>query len=247
MYRKLSLILSLLLFFAVSMQAQTAHSLCMDEIKAAYASIDHEALLKSDKVSRIEYQIAYMVAADPDKTVRRANESWLLTKGQSHHISEDMHIYTDGEKSYNYRPHQFVIYCANSSLGTEGVIKNVDAGIWDHVEILSCEFTNEGAYKVGEETITPKEMMLVVDEEGQKKYSVTAMTVVIDPVKEQLMRISLDYIGKVLYSTADYNFTTITNDYSPEKPLGKLDEIFLDETGKLKTGYTGCRLIDVRN
>lgn len=237
----------LLLLLSLQMQAQTAFSICLDEMREAYSSIDHHQLLESDKIARVDYRISYVITADPSGREVNARESWLITKGRSHHLSEDMHIYTDEEKAYNYRPHQFVVYCSNSSLGEEGIIKSLDAGIWDHCQVVSCEYTNEGAYQEGEATITPKEAMLIVDEAGQKKYHISSMTVVTDPVKKQLQRISLEYVGKTLYSRASYLFTDIQTDYQPETPLGTLDELFLDNDGKLKDGFSGCKLIDVRN
>lgn len=246
--RKLFLSTSFLLLSLYSLPsiAQTASNICLEELKTAWQSVDQAKLLQGDQVTSLEYDITYTMTSDPEKKVISGHEKWLIAKNRIHHYSDEGQVFTDENHAFFYRPHQYLIYLAPSALKDEKVFQSIDAGFWSYCTVTHCDYIKTGAYEWNGQTVTPKEYAIEISPEGQKKYQITSLEVITDPVFKRLISMDLTYSGKMLYSSAKYSLTSFSVKASQEAGLTSLDEQFLAEPGKLKPPYDGCTLQDVR-
>lgn len=242
----LSTLLLLSSIHAVPLFSQTASNICLDELKTVWQSVDQAKLLQGDQVTTLEYDITYTMTSDPEKKQISGHEKWLIARNRIHHYSDEGQVFTDENHAFFYRPHQYLIYLAPSALKDEKIFQSIDAGFWSYCTVTHCDYIKTGAYEWNGQTVTPKEYQIEISPEGQKKYQVTSIKVVTDPVFKRLISMDLIYSGKMLYSSAKYSLTSFNSIPAQEAALTTLDEQFLAEPGKLKPPYDGCTLQDVR-
>lgn len=230
----------LVLFLSLSsfsLVAQTASTICLEEVKNAYTSIDHQALLQAPGHSTLDYTRKYSVRANPDESFS-AKENRTYAPGQLRWKHAEGLTVSDENEAFIYREGQYVIYRTKSQLKKEApVIPNVDLGIFAHCTALDCQYTadrsNKSAY-------------LVVDAAGQEKYQISSMTVETNPLDGSLVRIQVNYLAPNIYLEADYHFEKIHNEAQPAKKLGSVSSIFLQEDGSPQPKYEGIKMMDYR-
>ena len=231
------LLILLCSFPLTSLIGQTASTICLNEVKAAYASIDHEKLLQAPGQSNLQYTREYAVRANPQEFFK-SSESRTYSPGQLNYKHYEGLTVTDEEEAFILREGQYVIYRTGSQLKKEApVVNGLDAGIFEHCTALNCKFTadrsNKSAY-------------LVVDAAGQKKYQISDLTIETNPLDSSLVRIQVNYLAPHLYQEADYHFEKISMDPQAKEQMGKAASVFLKEDGSLKDQFKGNKLMDYR-
>jgi hypothetical protein len=155
-----------------------------------------------------------------------------------YHDSPDYEECTDATEAFNFRKFQFVVYRTKSTLDKAGIIPGLDAGIFDHCLVRTCEFIPAP----GRDSTSFKKAFMSVDDAGQKKYQVSDLEMVWEPVNGDLIAVTVNFTERSRTVWASYSDL----EFSPaENTATSAAAIFLSGDG-LADQYKGVGLKDYR-
>lgn len=235
------LFLLLLLCPALSLRAQITSSDCLADVARAFANYDAQVLLTQPGQVRMAFTHQFIMRKDEEgKTVRQEESMVYGPKFYRYETPEFMEV-SDGTEGFHWRKHQRVVYRTGSSLSKSAQwIPGIDKGIFQTCVARVCEFREAP----GKDTLRYKHAILSVGAEGQKKYQISEMELLWNPITYELVTIGVSFTEKSIYKWAQWDI----HSYGPQEPALPVDAKagFLDGSGKLLPDFNGVELQDVR-
>lgn len=225
----------------ISLRAQTASTICMEELRTALQAVDQRAWLQSEKAFLAEYTFTYQMQASPDEAPATVEATTLISKGTLHQTDPDNEVYSNSTEAFVYRPGQLVIYQVNSQLNSLWLLDRVDPGILDYATVNECNFIPPTATDS-----TFKEYKLSINAEGQAKYKVTSLLVITNPVGHRILRIKITYAAGAKYTFTEYRFHHIHQDAFPGMAVPDVRSYIYAADGNLLPRFAGCKFFDRR-
>jgi hypothetical protein len=238
--KNLFLGLALMLLLVIPALGQLSSSECLEEIKAVYARIDAEKLMTASEQVEIQYRHQFIMRKDETGKTQTQRETRVYGKGIYLLETPEFQTCSDAQEAFHYRKFQFTVYRTKPNREDAAFIPGVDKGLWAYATVTACEFIPIK----GNDTLRHKQARVVINAEGQKKYAVSDIDLVWNPLNGQLVAIGLNFTEPSLYRWARFDFESFA---VPKEALPTdAKSVLLDGTGKLKETFGGAELLDYR-
>lgn len=228
--------------FSSYIQAQTASTICLEEARQAFNTIDEAVQTAQDSAVFIQWSLTAKFREKPGMPPLVSRESMIYTRDKAIYMSQDYNLYADRQEAFNHQLNQYTIYRVKSTLGKMPVMQGIDGGIFQYASVKYCGFYKA---EIPEER-TWKERYITLNLDGMRKYNVSGIRLITDPVDGSLKVIHVEYYGTSMYTEAEYRFIKIDTHYKPEGGVKKISDYFLAPDGKLLPDYGTTKILDYR-
>lgn len=236
--RILMIFLSLL---PVAMHAQITSSDCLADIEQVFAKYDAQLLMAQGGQCRMRFTHRFIMRKDEEGKTVTQEESLVYGPKFYRYDTPEFLEFSDATEGFHWRKHQRVVYRTGSSLSKSAQwIPGIDKGIFQACVARVCEFREAP----GKDTLRYKHAILSVSAEGQKKYQISEMELLWNPITFELVTIGVSFTERSIYKWAQWDIHA----YGPQEPALPVDAKagFLDGGGKLLPEFNGVELQDVR-
>ena len=233
-------LLSLFVLFPSIIFAQTASTLCLEEMLACWRKVDLEFLSQKPDPTGTEFRYSYLHSENKAPVVQKIRVE--AGAGQSRYMGPEQWIISDGKETFTWFPDRFIIYRTNARLADRFLVKEIPSGLFKKGIVTDCEYIPH----TGNDTLAWKKYRFFANEEAKKEYGINKIEFVIDPWDTLPISMRIDFEPGQLLVWALYEFGRV------EIPLGEWDyweapaNFVLDGEGKPKPLFRGAKLFDYR-
>lgn len=221
-------------------KAQTNSSDCMEQVKKAFDQIDHSRLMQLDSLTEWQFHYSYITRTDPEKRTFEFDEEMVYGKSFYLRSNNSGSSGSDASEAFHFKKDQFTVYRTKPNLNNAGFLPAVDAGIWKYGTVVQCDYVPAP----GQDNNRHKHALVTINAEGQKKYKVTQIEYLWDPISETTLEVTVSYTPQSLTTWAKVKFGK-HGGYSGTMK-GSVQDALTDEKGELKGIYGGSETVDYR-
>lgn len=213
---------------------------CLEQVKKLYAR-QSSMQLQDDKILYLNYSVSSTNRSKKSSETFQSKVEIYATTERFCMESDRMIVYNDSKNYVCILPQKKTIILRNAKSNGKQQKKLVDYGLalqdslFKHTKVEYCN--TEKTYK---------KVKLKMDTEGEKKFNIKYLEIVINEAEEKIEKVNMTYNDKSKVQQLNYTFGEIKQDYKTDK-LNKsaLENIF--KRGKtLHNQYSGYKVLDKR-
>lgn len=226
--------------FLTNAGAQTASSICLEEMLSSWQKADLEFLSGKTDPTGIEFKYSYLHSENKESVTQHVKLE--AGNGQSRYKASDQWIISDGVETFTWFPDRFVIYRTNARSSDRFLVKEIPAGLFSKGIITDCDFIPH----TGNDTLAWKKYRFFADSSAKKQYGISKVEFISDPWDTIPIHLRIDFEPGQQLIWAEYDFTRVEIPSNPEQPWEIPAGFVLDSEGKPKPEFKGAKLMDYR-
>ena len=238
--KKLYALLLLCSIAGLQVQAQVSSTQCLDEARAVYAHIDHQALLSGAVQMHFSYTHSYIMRLDEEGKTVVMPETKTIGPGFYLHDCSEFTDASDAQEAISHRKYQMLVYRTKPNLPKAAIIPDVDSGIFATCLVSQCGYIPAPK----NDTLRYKRAFMTLSDGGQQRYKVRDMEWVWNPWTQVPVSVTINFTERSMWRWAQFDFHTIAPQPVPVET--SIKNMLQDPSGQLKGPFIGMEILDYR-